>query len=29
MNEAIGILTDTGDDMTDVIFELLGSQPPT
>ena len=24
MNEAIGILTDTGDDMTDVIFELLG-----
>ena len=24
MNEAIGILTDTGDDMADVIFELLG-----
>ena len=24
MNEVIGILTDTGDDMADVIFELLG-----
>mgnify|MGYP000529632356 CR=1 FL=1 len=24
MNEAIGILTDAGDDMADVIFELLG-----
>lgn len=27
MNEAIGILTDTGDDMADVIFELLGVTP--
>ena len=29
MNEAIGILTDAGDDMADVILSCWGSPPPT